>query len=427
MAQPKVKRVPSPAPKSRRLWPQVGLMAAIASLSAIATAGLVYALPLSRSAKPVAPTSPLMALLPYSFNRPVNVLVMGLDQAETNEAAEKFGTRSDTLLVLRFDPLEGTTSLLSIPRDTQVAIPGYGTTKVNAANVFGGPALAADVVSRTLNDIPIDRYLRIDTTAFKELVDLVGGIEVYVPKPMRYTDNTQKLYIDLPAGRQTLNGDQAEQFARFRYDELGDIGRVQRQQMLLRALRQKLANPLILTKAPDLVKVLQKYVDTNLSFEEIMALVSIGLQQDLSQMRMVMLPGRPIMQDEISYWRLDEGARDRLVSDFFGQQSFQPIDRLAFEDLRVAIQDSSGQPQAAQALAEALAKLGIRRVYVIEDWPESLEKTQIIAQRGDLNQAEALKQQLNLGEVLASSDGDIGSDLTIRIGRDWQPTTSLKP
>lgn len=246
-------------------------MAAIASAAAIATAGLVYALPLSRSAKPVAPNSPLMALLPYSFNRPINVLVMGLDQSETGEQAEKFDTRSDTLLLLRFDPLEGTTSLLSIPRDTQVAIPGYGTTKINAANVFGGPALAADVVSRTLNDVPIDRYLRIDTTAFKELVDLVGGVEVYVPKPMRYTDNTQKLYIDLPAGRQTLNGDQAEQFARFRYDELGDIGRVQRQQMLLRALREKLANPLILTKAPDLVKVLQKYVDTNLSFEELMA------------------------------------------------------------------------------------------------------------------------------------------------------------
>lgn len=403
-------------------------MAVVASVAAIATAGLVYALPSGRTTSTdAAARSPLMSLLPYSVNRPINVLVMGLDQAETNEEVEKFGTRSDTLLLLRFDPLEGTTSLLSIPRDTQVAIPGYGITKVNAANVFGGPALAADVVSRTLNDVPIDRYIRIDTAAFKELVDLVGGIEVYVPKAMRYTDNTQKLYIDLAPGRQTLNGDQAEQFARFRYDELGDIGRVQRQQMLLRALREKLANPLILTKAPELVQVLQKYIDTNLNFEEIMALVSVGLQQDLSQVRMVMLPGRPIMQDDISYWLMDEGARDRLVSDFFGQQSFQPVDRVAFEDLRVAIQDASGQPGSADDAARQLAELGIRQVYIIDNWPESLEKTQVIAQRGDLFHADALQRQLQRGEVRVSSDGDIGSDLTIRIGRDWQPSSNLNP
>jgi len=124
------------------------------------------------------------------------------------------------------------------------------------------------VVSNTLGDVTVDRYVRVTTDAFKELVDLVGGVEVYVPERMYHKDVTQKLEIDLQEGWQNLNGDQAEQFARFRNQQYGDIGRVQRQQILLKALQQKIFSPTILPSLPKAVQVLQQYIDTNLSVEE---------------------------------------------------------------------------------------------------------------------------------------------------------------
>jgi anionic cell wall polymer biosynthesis LytR-Cps2A-Psr (LCP) family protein len=122
---------------------------------------------------------------PYKIARPVNILVMGIDrvpEAPKNSAAV-FAGRSDTMLLLRLDPADNSLRMLSIPRDTQVNIPGVGLAKINDANVEGGAALAARVVSRSLNDVPIDRYVRVTTEAFRELVDLVGGIEVFVPYP----------------------------------------------------------------------------------------------------------------------------------------------------------------------------------------------------------------------------------------------------
>ena len=184
---------------------------------------------------------------PYKIARPVNILVMGIDRVPeaTKNSAAVFAGRSDTMLLLRLDPSDNSVRMLSIPRDTQVNIPGVGLAKINDANVEGGAALAARVVSRSLNDVPIDRYVRVTTEAFRELVDLVGGIEVFVPYPMKYNDVTQNLNIDLEQGWQTLNGEQAEQFARFRKDKSGDIGRVQRQQALLKALRQRLMTPTV--------------------------------------------------------------------------------------------------------------------------------------------------------------------------------------
>jgi polyisoprenyl-teichoic acid--peptidoglycan teichoic acid transferase len=209
----------------------------------------------------------------YTVARPVNVLVMGVDRVPNTPlgSPESFEGRSDTLLLVRVDPSDRTVNLLSIPRDTQVEVPAVGMTKVNHANAIGGPTLTRAVVSDTLNGIPIDRYVRVSTEAFRELVDLLGGVEVYVPEPMQYTDQTQNLKIDLKAGLQTLNGDQAEQFARFRQDGNGDIGRVQRQQALLKALRSRLSGPLMLARAPGLVHAMQKYIDTNLSTEELLA------------------------------------------------------------------------------------------------------------------------------------------------------------
>ncbi|HBB35415.1 MAG TPA: LytR family transcriptional regulator [Cyanobacteria bacterium UBA8803] len=362
---------------------------------------------------------------PYDLARPVNILVMGIDRVPDvpKSSPDVFAGRSDTMLLVRLDSREKSVKMLSIPRDTQVEIPGVGIAKINDANVEGGPALAARVTSHTLNDVPIDRYVRVTTDAFRELVDLVGGVEVFVPYQMKYKDVTQNLNIDLEQGWQTLNGDQAEQFARFRKDQYGDIGRVQRQQILLKALRQRLVSPTVLPRLPQVIRVMQQYVDTNLSIEEMLALVGFGLDLQPDDFKMVLLPGRFSSPKEYkaSYWLMDSAGKDRVMQEYFQQNpDWSSSDvRRSPDRLRIAIQNATDDPELAHRVAKYLAEKDFHNVYIVRDWPDRLQQTQIIVQQGDLKAATAVKRVLGIGKVEASSVGDLESDLTIRVGEDW--------
>ncbi len=370
----------------------------------------------------------------YGISRPVNVLVMGIDQIPEvdQKSVDQFSGRSDTLLLVRLDPDEQNVNVLSIPRDTQVEVPSIGVVKINQANVIGGPALTSEVASHALSDVPIDRYVRIDTSAFRELVDLLGGVEVFVPQRMFYEDQTQKLKIDLQPGLQTLNGAQAEQFARFRQDQHGDIGRVQRQQILLKAIQKRLINPLMLTKLPQAFSLVQKHLDTNLSIGEMLALAQFGLRLgDPDHLNMVLLPGRFSQPGEYnaSYWIMDPNGVERVMRNYF---QVSAIDSGLSEDeaaptlqtLKIAVQNASSNPEAGQWMVRYLADQGFSNVYLDRDWPDPQDQTQVIAQRGDLDAARTLEAALRVGKVRADSTGSLDSDLTIRVGEDW---TRIQP
>ncbi len=361
----------------------------------------------------------------FGISRPINVLVLGVDKVldAPEGSPESFRGRTDTILFARFNPDTQTITVLSIPRDSRVEIPGYGVDKINAANVYGDALLVARVVSQTLNYTPVDRYIRIGPGAFRALVDLVGGVEINVPKRMHYTDHTQRLYIDLQPGLQTLNGEQAEGFVRFRYDDLGDIGRTQRQQMLIKALQKKLANPMMLTRLPQLYDVLKRHVDTDLSFGELMALGQFALRTDPENLRMILLPGRFSGDGyDASYWLLDDEGIDRIVDTHFRQRSRAIPTNPIWTDsgsIRIALQNASGNPEAAQDMADFLFHHGYTNVFISEDWYQETAATEVLAQQGDLGAAQMVRSVLGVGQVSANSTGVISSDVTVRIGRDW--------
>jgi polyisoprenyl-teichoic acid--peptidoglycan teichoic acid transferase len=368
----------------------------------------------------------------YQIDRPINILVMGidlpLDLPDSAASADVFAGRSDTMLLLHINPENQTVSVLSVPRDTQVEIPGEGVEKINYANVVGGSKLAAQVVSQNLNGVAIDRYVRVSTEAFRELVDLLGGVRVFVPEDMKYTDETQHLYIDLKQGWQTLGGKQAEQFARFRHDDKGDIGRVQRQQQLIRALRENLANPAIVTRLPQAIALFQKYIDTNLSPEEMLSLASFGLGLQKDNLRMVMLPGRFSSPDEFvaSYWLMDTAAKDQVMNEFFSLSSVAEMGQQSnFINTRIAVQNASNDPDLGGRVAAYLQSQGFTNVYVVEDWPDRQPQTQIIVQRGDLQGATLLENTLGIGQVVSASTGDLQSDFTLRVGDDWDKRSKV--
>jgi len=367
----------------------------------------------------------------YRLSRPVNILIMGVDRVPQVAAnsSKSFDGRSDTILLLHLDPRDKSISLLSVPRDTKVQIPGVAFSKIGEANARGGAALAARSISSMLNNVTIDRYVRISTDAFRELVDLLGQVEVFVPRAMSYTDSAQKLRINLVQGWQTLNGEQAEQFARFRNDGLGDVGRIGRQQSLIQAIRNRLVSPSVVVRLPEIIRLMQKYVDTNLKFEEILTLANFGLQLEPDNFKMVMLPGRSSSEEDDlrSYWIVDAIGRDRIMTQYFKQGLLDfapgrfgnPSQSVLPSQLKIAVQNASSNPQTAKTIASFLRKKGFYNVYVVQDWPDSQRQSQIIVQQGDLEAAKSLQKVLGDGKIEAASTGEIASDLTIRIGEDW--------
>ena len=434
----------SPQVKSgRRLWFGIGLIGvAIAS----ATAGAVLAV--------VSASKPLMQSrlnqqqaavfdgdrisgtgLEFSqLTRPVNILVLAMSvlpedvknpppesrNLSYSPEVNSFEGLSDTMLLLRFNPLTKKTVVLSIPRDTRTLVEGYGVEKINAANVNGGAALSAKTVSNLLGGTQIDRYVRINVIGFAKLVDALGGIDFYVPKDIHYKDDTQHLYINLKAGQQHLNGDQTMQILRFRYDALGDIGRIQRQQLVMRALMEQSLNPTTLAKLPQLLAVVHDYIDTNLTVEELFTVLSFAAQTNRSNMKMLLVPGRFSEPKEYntSYWIPSKNAIAALMAQHFdaAQKSSVATEPTS---LRIAIQDSTGQDGAVQALVRRLEAAGYSHVEVAKPWNEPLRVTRIIAQQGDSNGAAAISSALGLGEVRVESTGILSSDVTIQLGQDW--------
>ncbi len=368
------------------------------------------------------------------LTRPVNILVLGtkvitsdVDLPATESGYEPLVNSldglSDSMLMVRFAPKDGKLSLLSIPRDTYSWIEGVGETKINEANRAGGPALSAKSVSELLGGVGIDRYVRINVQGIEKLVDALGGITVYIPKDMKYTDNTQHLYIDLKKGEQHLNGEEALQFLRFRYDTWGDIGRIQRQQMLMRATIEQALNPATLVRMPQILSVIQDHIDTNLSVEELVALVGFASNMTRENTQMLMLPGEfniPASPAHPSYWLPNYGAIDEMMAAHF-DRGYQSERALAIDPayLRIAIQDTTERLRAVDALIEKLSDGGYANIYEDRSSIRPLEETRIIAQSGDLKSAERLRRLLGFGEVRIDSTGAIESDITIQIGQDW--------
>ncbi|KKI98447.1 LytR family transcriptional regulator [Prochlorothrix hollandica PCC 9006 = CALU 1027] len=369
------------------------------------------------------------------LTRPVNILVLGTKVLTTdvdNAPAEvqglgyhalvnSFDGLTDTMVLMRFDPFTKQLSVLSVPRDTRAYVDGYGLTKINEANVYGGPALTAQSVSELLNGVQIDRYVRINVQGVEKLIDALGGVSLYVPQDMRYQDDSQHLYINLKEGEQHLDGNKSLQFLRFRYDSFGDIGRIQRQQTFMRALTEQALTPRTVGRLPKIVSVIRENLDTNLSVEELSALVGFARKTDRANVQMLMLPGDFSDPDsyEASYWLPNYNEIDTLAYQYFDTGSGTGLETVTPSGINIAVQNSNGEEGAGETLANALYDRGYTNVYVDGDWPEVLATTRIIAQRGNRQEAEAIQQSLGFGEVWVESTGTLMSDVTIRLGTDW--------
>ncbi len=373
------------------------------------------------------------------ISKPVNILLLGIktnlsDIKHSNgKERRKVGYDaeinsldglSDTMMLIRFDPNANKITVFGIPRDTKVEVDGK-TEKINAIDHERGIAQAAKVVSNTLQGVQIDRYIRLNNFGLEKIIDELNGLTVTVPKDIKYQDDSQHFYVNLKAGNQHFDGHKLLNYLRYRHDANGDVGRMQRQQMVIRAMIEQWAAPATVTKIPQLMSVVKDSVDTNLSVEEALALGGFTFDRGTGKDRiqMLLMPGdyNGDGKHSVSYWLPDSIGIQNMMAKYFDLGEVRSAVTPA-KTLHIRVQDTGYYPDATRRLITKLKKAGYDNVQLDKDpkiIKENLDMTQIIAQKGELQVSQDVANILGVGKAEISTAGNIYSDITIKIGKDW--------
>lgn len=362
----------------------------------------------------------------------INLLVIGVDDipGETTQ-------RSDTIAVASLDIDEKVVRIISIPRDTRVQIPDKGWEKLNHAFAYGGVKLLKQTVVNLLG-IPLHYYTIVNYESFPELVDLIGGVDITVTRRLRYTDRAGDLHIDIPEGKQHMDGETALKYVRFRHDALGDIGRVERQQLFFRAVFQKISQPEMLPKIPEILKQGLKLVETDMTVSQAVQLVAYLKDIPSYQMVIDTLPGRSAYIAGISYWIPDLSAVSELLTRMPGEEPvsrdngldeaddlYSPVpveDLLKKIDDPVVVLNGVGQAGLAGLASRQLQRIGIDVAYVGNAkhfdyrytsirYPETPETVS--------EKAKALAMLCDLPEEVVRTEKDV-ENVTIIFGKDYE-------
>ena len=222
-------------------------------------------------------------------NETVNILLLGMDIGDAENTSNTSARRTDTMMLLNYNPRTDNIKVVSIPRDTLIEVEnahdGNGNYipywKINAAYALGGEEEVIEQVESLL-DITVNYLIEIDYAAFRNLIDAVGGVEMYIDRDMYYDDDAQDLHIHFNKGETVLlDGQKAEEFFRWRKNNDGtgladgDLGRIKNQQKFISALIDKCTNPMIVTQVPDILKAIKENVVTNMSGT---AMIKYGLK-----------------------------------------------------------------------------------------------------------------------------------------------------
>lgn len=197
--------------------------------------------------------------------QPISIALFGLD-SDAGRAFRKEGKRSDTMILATLNPSKNYTTIMSIPRDTKAEIVGHGTVeKINHAYAYGGPKMAIDSLENLFN-MPIDYYATVDMDDFVFIIDNIGGIEVTSPHTFTFAE-----YNFVAGKKYHMNGKDALAFARSRKEAgaLGDEGRQIRQQVIVKAVADKMLSIESVPRFNQVLKTISTSVTTNIAFQDI--------------------------------------------------------------------------------------------------------------------------------------------------------------
>ena len=241
---------------------------------------------------------------------PLDVLVLGVDRRPEGSSVE--GSRADTVMVARITPRNGNVKVLSVPRDLMVEIEPGVEDRINAAYSYGGVEQMTSTVERATG-ISVDRYAVVDFEGFRDIVDAVDGLAVEIRGEMPPGRDMQ--------GTQTLDGEQALFYARYRGTPGGDLDRIARQQQLVGALREKLISWGTVSKLPEIMEAIHGNLETDLGLLQNVSLArSLMNAEDASSFEAFQLAGNPTTLPDGRQVLVPEPVENgRIMQEFRGE------------------------------------------------------------------------------------------------------------
>lgn len=313
---------------------------------------------------------------------PLNILLLGTDANNLERTEDQgFVSRSDTIMIVSLNPQTQTTKMLSIPRDTLSFIEGYNEPeKINHAYAYGGIETAIDTIQAFLN-IPIDYYAVLDMSGLEELIDAIGGIEVTSPLTFTYRGTQFK-----KGETREVNGVKAMNFARMRYDDPeGEVGRQNRQKMVIKAIMDKLLSLNAVTYYPQILQVVAKNVKTNFDLTTILSVYPkyVSALNNISAIEFDEM--QPLYLDDIFYFNIPVSARLKVSNEL-----------RAHTQLEAILASSLADPMADNENDFIKSEL-----IVMNQYPSGLTQEQIDAinqQQADLERVRDLETSYNEGD-----------------------------
>lgn len=372
-------------------------------------------------------TAALESEEPVKRGAPFYMVIMGVDKREGESVA-----RSDTLIVARVDPPQESVTLLSIPRDTRVRIPGHGTQKINAAMALGGPALVIETVEE-FTGLPITHYAEVDFNGFKEIVDALGGVTVNVPQKIQdpkagnYDPEAYTIY----AGEQRLTGAQALTFVRSREFPEGDLARIQNQQIFIKALLKQSLQFSNTLRLPSLVNAVADNITTDMSLTELLRLANDMKGMDDDALMTASMPGEPQYIDGVSYVIVDEEAFAALIDRMSqglppepGPDEAPPA--ASPSEISVTVRNGAGIEGVASDAASRLTSAGFE-VGEVGNANQFVYDETLIVYQDDEAGASAVKESLGFGKLVASRGMyAFDTDILVVVGKDWESLTGTR-
>jgi polyisoprenyl-teichoic acid--peptidoglycan teichoic acid transferase len=364
--------------------------------------------------------------------KPFYMLLMGDDRRPGETIA-----RSDTIIVARIDPQLKRVSMLSIPRDTRVAIPGHGMDKINAALALGGYPLAIQTV-KNYTGLPISHFLTVDFDGLRYVVDAMGGLWINVPFKIddnRTNTNWGRKTRVIQPGYQKLDGWKALTLVRARHQFAdGDFQRTKDQQMFLKALVKQGLQLSNVFKAPQIVNAVVNHIHTDLKVREIVDLINQFKGMKETDMDGATVPGSPKYMNGISYVIGDDAGLRAMVKRMKAGLPMKPKATVAASaslvptippaTINVSIRNGAGVSGLAKQANDYLTKQGFKVVEQGNANQFVYGKTLVVFAKGADAKAAVVADELGFGTVIAANGMyTFKGDVLVVIGKDWHSPT----
>lgn len=348
----------------------------------------------------------------------VNAVVIGCDEV-------KGARHADAILFLSYDPHREFLDIMTLPRDT--LIPGSPRARTRLAEIFalafrqrsslhdGALAVSVALSSSNMLGVDIPFYAALDYAGFRRLVDLVGGVEVDIVEPMNYDDSWGKLHIHFSTGHYRLFGARMLEYVRYRGSR-GDLGRIGRQQSLIRSLARGLASPragFALLRHPGEYLSLFK---TNMSLFGILTTLYEFKHLDQSRMRFQSLPGKPHPR---GWWLMQPGKVSQAMAVITRGEILEVPKSYPSEAILVEIFNASGKSRLAERLRRKIHGKGYD-VVKVGNYGRGAhrDKTVVVDRTGNLDKAMVVAKQIGASDVLTAIDPSRQVDVTVILGKD---------